>query len=167
MLVAGMAIAVMPLALRLMGVFLANNSPLLLPTLFAFTVVGSGLAIGAAIPLVAMLADVVEDSELTTGKRSEGVFFAGASFMQKTASGLGLLGSGVILSLAHFPADALPGKVAPGILQSFASIYLVAILLLYGIAAVLLRRFPISRQSHEANLRKLADEATVLAEPRV
>jgi Na+/melibiose symporter-like transporter len=167
MLVVGMVIGVTPLTLRLMGVFLENNSPLLLPTLFAFTVVGSALAIGASIPLVAMLADVVEDSELTTGRRSEGVFFAGASFMQKTASGLGLLGSGMILSLAHFPANAIPGKVAPGILQSFASIYLVGILLLYGIAAVLLRRFPISRQSHEENLRKLANEAAVLAEPRV
>lgn len=158
MFVVGITIAVIPLMLRMAGVFLPNDSPQLLPALFVFNMVGGGLSIGASIPLVAMLADVVEDSELTTGKRSEGVFFAGSSFMQKTASGLGLLGSGAILALAHFPANAVPGKVAPETLQSFGTIYLAAILILYGIAALLLRRFPISRESHEANLRKLEAE---------
>jgi len=164
MFVVGIAISIIPLLLRLFGVFLHNDSPLLLPALFVFNAIGGGLSIGASIPLVAMLADVVEDSELTTGKRSEGVFFAGSSFMQKTASGLGLLASGAILSLAQFPANAVPGKLSPQTLQSFGAIYLAAILGLYGIAALLLRKFPISRESHEQNLRRLALESPLLAD---
>jgi GPH family glycoside/pentoside/hexuronide:cation symporter len=159
-----MAIAITPLTLRLFGLFLPNDSPALVPTLFAFNVIGSSLTIGAGIPLVAMLADVVEDSELKTGRRSEGVFFAGSSFMQKTASGLGLLGSGVILALAQFPANAIPGKVEPSVVQNFAGIYLAAILILYAIAATILRRFPLTRESHQENLRRLSLEAAVLAE---
>ena len=168
MFVVGMAIAIVPLTLRLFGLFLPNGSPALVPTLFAFNVIGSSLTIGAGIPLIAMLADVVEDSELKTGKRSEGVFFAGASFMQKTASGLGLLGSGAILSLAQFPTNAVPGKVDPAIVQSFAGIYLATILVLYSIAATIQRRFPITRESHQENLRKLAGEtAQVLSDEPV
>ena len=159
MFVIGLAVSIIPLALRLMGLFLPNGSPALVPTLFVFNVIGSALTIGASIPLVSMLADVAEDSELTTGKRSEGVFFAGSSFMQKTASGLGLLGSGVILSIAGFPTHAVPGKVAPDTLNGFAMIYLIAVVVLYAIAAAILRRFPITRETHEENLRRLAGQA--------
>ncbi|MBV9693384.1 MAG: MFS transporter, partial [Alphaproteobacteria bacterium] len=73
----GLAISIVPLALRLLGLFYQNGSPALVPALFLFNALGSALTIGAGIPLVAMIADVVEDSEIRTGKRSEGVFFAG------------------------------------------------------------------------------------------
>ncbi|HEY1961283.1 MAG TPA: MFS transporter [Rhizomicrobium sp.] len=162
MFVIGLAISIVPLALRLMGLFLPNGSPALVPTLFAFNVVSSALTIGAGIPLVSMLADVVEDSELTTGKRSEGVFFAGSSFMQKTASGLGLLGSGAILWLAGFPTHAVPGSVDSGVIQKFGVIYLVTVVTLYCIAAYTLRRFPITRETHQTNLSRLAGEAAPL-----
>lgn len=155
----GLAISIVPLALRLTGLFLSNGSPALVPALFAFNAVGSALTIGAAIPLLSMLADVAEDSELTTGKRSEGVFFAGSSFMQKTASGLGLLGSGAILWLAGFPTHAVPGKVATGVVDRFALIYLAAIVILYCVSAAILRRFPITREKHQENLRRLAGKA--------
>ena len=160
----GLAIAIVPLALRLLGLFYDNGSPMLVPALFLFNAIGSALTIGASIPLVAMIADVVEDSELATGKRSEGVFFAGSSFMQKTASGLGLLGSGVIIAIARFPANAVPGKVDPQIVYNLSLIYLIAVVGLYVGAAVLLHRFPITRATHTDNLEKLAQEMKVLAE---
>jgi glycoside/pentoside/hexuronide:cation symporter, GPH family len=162
MFVIGLAISIVPLGLRLMGLFLPNGSPLLVPTLFVFNVVYSTLTIGAGIPMISMLADVVEESELRTGKRSEGVFFAGSSFMQKTASGLGLLGSGAILWLSGFPTHAVPGRVHPAVIQKFGVIYLVTVVVLYCIAAYILRQFPITRESHEANLRRLAGEAAPL-----
>jgi GPH family glycoside/pentoside/hexuronide:cation symporter len=159
----GLAISIVPLTLRLLGAFLPNHSPALVPTLFAFNAVGSALTIGASIPLVSMLADVVEDSELTTGRRSEGVFFAGSSFMQKTASGLGLLGSGAILWLAGFPSHAIPGAVDPGVVRNFAVTYLVTVVVFYGLAAYILHQFPITRETHRANLRRLAGEAAPFA----
>lgn len=159
----GLAISIVPLTLRLLGLFLPNGSPALVPTLFAFNAVGSALTIGASIPLLSMLADVAEDSELNTGKRSEGVFFAGSSFMQKTASGLGLLGSGAILWLAGFPTHAVPGRVATRVVEGFALIYLATIVVLYCVSAAILRRFPISREKHQENLRRLAGEAVPFA----
>ena len=151
------------MAARILGFFPANGSTLLVPLLLVFGTVGTTLSIACDIIVTSMLADVVEDSQIKTGRRSEGVFFAGSSFMQKTASGLGLLGSGLILSLAHFPTNAVPGKVAPAVLQSFAGTYLAGILIVYGIAAVLLHRFPITRASHEEHLKRLANETAALA----
>src|SRR5207253_10337028 len=54
MFVVGIAISIVPLLLRLFGVFLHNDSSLLLPALFVFNAIGGGLSIGASIPLVAM-----------------------------------------------------------------------------------------------------------------
>jgi Na+/melibiose symporter-like transporter len=133
--------------------------------LFVFSVFGAGLAIASSIVLVSMLADVVEDSELRTGRRSEGLFFAGASFMQKCASGLGLLGSGLILSAAHFPAHAVPGHLPPEILRHFALIYLPVTTVLYLVAMAIIGLYPISRESHNENLRKLAAEMAQASEP--
>ncbi|WP_369335980.1 MFS transporter, partial [Halomonas sp. ND22Bw] len=58
-----------------------------------------------------MLADVVEDSEVRTGRRSEGMFFAGGFFVQKCTSGIGIFVCGLILAAAGFPEQAVPGRV--------------------------------------------------------
>ena len=82
--------------------------------------------------------------------------------MQKTASGLGLLGSGAILWFAGFPTHAVPGSVDPAVIHKFGVIYLVTVVVLYCIGAYILRQFPITRESHQANLRRLAGEAAPL-----
>jgi Na+/melibiose symporter-like transporter len=107
----------------------------------------------------------VEDSELKTGRRSEGLFFAGSSFMQKAASGLGVFASGMLLSVAHFPTHAVPGHVDPAIIRNFALIYLPATAITYLIATALIGFYPITREGHEENLRRLAAEVGQASEP--
>ena len=55
-----------------------------------------------------MIADVVEDSELKTGRRQEGLFFAAAAFINKAVSGMGIFTSGMIISAIHFPKGVKP-----------------------------------------------------------
>jgi Na+/melibiose symporter-like transporter len=153
----GAAISITPLVLGLMGV-LTPTSHNLVYLLFVFAAVGGSLTIGSSIMIVSMIADVVEDSEIKTGKRSEGLFFAGNSFIAKTASGAGLFAAGLLLQAVSFPVDAKPGKVDPAIVHNFAQTYLITILILYGLGFVILSRFPISRRSHEENLKRLAGE---------
>ena len=129
-----------------------------MPLLFGFGVIAGGLTIGASVLMLSMIADVVEDSELKTGRRSEGLFFAGASLIQKAVTGLGLLASGMVLWLAHFPTDAVPGHVDPQIVRRFALIYTPAVIVLYTIAMAILSRFPITREAHNENLRRLVGE---------
>ena len=155
----GLFIAVIPMTLRLLNLFPPNGAPSLLPILFAFQVVSSALTIGSSIIMLSMLADVVEHSELETGRRSEGLFFAGGSFLQKVVTGSGVFASGLVLWAIHFPEHAVPGHVAPEILRNLALVYLPLIAVLYCVAVGVISLFPISRSQHEENLKRLAAEA--------
>jgi glycoside/pentoside/hexuronide:cation symporter, GPH family len=161
-----LAIGVIPLSLRLMNAFVSNGSHWLVPLLAVFNIVSATMAIASAILLGSMLADVVEDSERVTGRRSEGLFFAASSFNQKAASGLGLLFSGLILSVIHFPSNAVPGDVSPEIVRNLALAYLPSIVILYGLAIVIAGFYRITREGHEENLRRLAEEA-ILSAPTI
>jgi glycoside/pentoside/hexuronide:cation symporter, GPH family len=153
----GSAINSTPLILGLFGV-LSYKTPQLVPILFGCTTIGAGLAIGSSVMVVSMIADVVEDSEIRTGRRSEGLFFAGNSFIQKCASGLGLFGSGLVLWAAHFPSNKMPGEIDPHIVLNFSIIFLVIVHVLYFIGFLIIAFFPIDKGRHEENLRRLAAE---------
>jgi len=156
-----LSIGVIPLSLRMLGLFVTNGSHWLVPTLAAFNIVSAAMGIASSILLASMLADVVEDSERVTGRRSEGLFFAASSFNQKAASGLGLLFSGLILALVHFPAKAAPGSIDPLVVRNLALAYVPSIVLLYGLAIVIVGFYRITREDHEENLRRLAEEAAL------
>ena len=59
----------------------------------------------------AMVADVVEDSAVRTGRRDTATFFAASSFMQQCSTAVGILATGVILTLSNFPAKSATGTV--------------------------------------------------------
>lgn len=158
----GLTVASAPLVLRLIGWFPPNGAPSLVPLLFIFATIGPAMNIASSILMISMISEVVEDSELRTGRRSEGLFFAGASFMQKSASGLGIFASGLLLSAVHFPAHAAPGTVDPIVVRNLALVYLPAILVLFGGAIAVISLFPISREDHAENLRQLAERTTAM-----
>jgi len=154
----GFAISMMPLGLRFLGVLPPNGSSALVGVLWIFTAVSGIFTIGASIMIISMLSDVVEESEVTTGRRSEGLFFAGSAFMQKVVSGFGLLASGLVLWAAGFPADAVPGKIDPAIVNRFLMIYVPIDVALFLIGFAIMWRFPITRESHRETLKTLAAE---------
>jgi GPH family glycoside/pentoside/hexuronide:cation symporter len=153
----GMTISNVPLILGLLHV-LVPGWPYLVYLLFSFGVIGGAFAIGSSIMIVSMIADVVEDSEIKTGRRSEGLFFAGNSFIQKAASGLGLFAAGLVLWAAGFPSDKLPGQVPVHTVNKFAIIYMVTTIVIYALGFIVISFFPISRATHAENLRRLAAE---------
>src|SRR5204862_349888 len=79
-----------PFWLRLAGWFPAVGDPWLLPLVFFFAGLSTAAGVTAYITGASMLADVVEESEVRTGRRSEGLFFAGGFFIQKCTSGVAL-----------------------------------------------------------------------------
>jgi Na+/melibiose symporter-like transporter len=164
MLGSAVAVGCTPLLLRLFDLAPQNGSPWLLPFLMAFGIYQATMGIGAAILISSMIADVVEDSELKTGRRSEGLFFAANGFVLKAVSGAGLFLSGLILAIAHFPIGAKPSEIAPDVLRNFALIYVPSYAGLYATALFCLLFYKIDRGVHEANLRKLAVATATLEE---
>jgi Na+/melibiose symporter-like transporter len=156
--VAGVAFlgAPLPIVLRLIGLFPANGTDTLFYTMLVFNAIEVTLIIVASILISAMVADIVEDSELSTGRRSEGVFFAARSFAQKAVSGIGTFLATMILTVVEFPAHARPGDVAPETIRSLGLVYVPVLMVLYVCALVLMTGYRISRETHSENLRRLA-----------
>ena len=125
----------------------------------------SSLGIVSAILIASMIADVVEDSELKTGRRSEGLFFAGNAFAAKVVTGAGTLLTGLLLTGARFPAHAVPGQVPQSILRHLVLTYAPTYAAPYMISIACLAAYHISRAKHEANLRTLAAAARAPTNP--
>lgn len=145
-----------PFALRLLGVFPSPNDPAMVPILFAIYVANTAVSVGTAIMGASMMADVVEHSEVQTGKRSEGVFFAGAFFVQKCTSGIGIFVSGLILAAAGFPEGAKPGEVGTATLDWLTILFAGTYLVLSATSAWLFLHFPFGAEEHRARVAELA-----------
>ncbi len=146
----------LPYILRMLGWFPENGTPLLYPTIVAFNTLEVTFIIASGILISAMIADVVEDSEVSTGRRSEGLFFAANSFAQKAVNGLGVIVAGQLLAYVNFPTQAKLGEVPQQTLFDLASVYIPALWGFYLFAIVLLSFYRISRSKHRENLDKLA-----------
>lgn len=146
-----------PVVLRLLGAFPANVSPWLLPILLAVNTAAVTLIIVFSVLNSSMVADVVEDSEIKTGRRSEGTLFAANSFVQKAVSGIGVFLSTVLLGVIGFPRDAQPGAVDPEVVRNLGLIYVPLLGVLIAIVIAFLASYRISRAGHEDNLRRLAE----------
>ena len=130
---ASAAIQTGPYWLRLAGLFPTPGTPGFFPAYFTVVATGTATSVAGFILGASMMADVVEDSEAKTGRRSEGVFFAGSFFVQKCTSGIGIFLAGLILTIAGFPAGAKPGSVDPATIDRltvvFASTYVLLALI--------------------------------------
>ena len=155
----GACIQTTPYWLRLAGIFPAVGTRALLPALFGCFILATACNVSAFILGASMMADVVEDSEATTGRRSEGVFFAGSFFVQKCTSGIGIFAAGMILAVAGFPARAIPGHVPAATIDRLTLIYATIYVAIGCLSAFCFTRFPFGRAEHDARLTRLAAES--------
>jgi GPH family glycoside/pentoside/hexuronide:cation symporter len=156
--VLGMVFWVTPLTLRHFGLWWPDGSTPSLAAMFAATFFSNMFSVITGIALSSMVADVVEASQEQTGRRSEGTFAAGAFFASKCSTGLGIFITGFLLSLSGMPSGAKPGQVPGEIVDTMAMAYTVCVFALALALVVIVRRFPITRDAHEARLAML-DEA--------
>ena len=159
--IGGLVFYSLPFALRLGNLFPANGSAALLPALLGFTLITTTFYIGCTIMLASMLADVVEDSQLRTGRRSEGLFFSFNSLVQKAVSGVGVFVAGFLLSLVHFPQTASPATLDPAIPHRLVLVYLPTVFVLFVVAFVCLTFYRIDRATHEENIKRLGEKASI------
>lgn len=163
-----LTLAPQPIIGRLIGYMPANGTTELLVVLFVYTVIEVTLIISGSILVSSMVADIVEDSELSTGRRSEGIFFAARSFIGKTVHGIGTYTATLVLVAIEFPQNAKPGDVEPEVIRDLALVYAPTLVTFYFISIAFIAAYKISRGRHEENLRKLtADAATAHEESAI
>ncbi len=150
-------LAPLPILLRVLGLFPENGTSELFYSLMAYQFLEVTLIITTAILVDSMIADVVEQSELRTGRRSEGVFFAARNFVRKSVSGIGVLMATTLLSIIDFPRDAQPGEVDPETVWNLGLLYAPMIFVVYMLAILAIFAYRISQDIHEQNLRSLAE----------
>lgn len=103
--------------LRLLGILPENHSPELLPILLCnFGIFTFSIGVGA-VAILSMIGDVVDESELRTGLREEGLFYSARTFFAKASFSFGHFVAGVGLDLyVRFPPLAVPGEVDADVL---------------------------------------------------
>ena len=149
-------IAPAPVALRLLGVMPENGDPLLFPIVLIVTIVDLALIITTQILTQSMIADLVEDAELRTKRRSEGVFFAAITFTRKAVQGFGVMAAATVLAVVQFPKGVAPGQVPEDVLYQLGAFYAPSIFVIWMLMIASLTFYGIDRNKHEDNLRALA-----------
>jgi len=152
-----------PISLRLMGLMPANGTLALLVILVLDLTVWAFLSVAALVIIATMIADIVEDSAVKTGVRSEGLLFAANGLLPKITGGLGGFIGALLLEAAKFPVHAQPGTVDPVILQHLALLYLPAMGVLNAASIAVLSFYQIDEAGHTRNLALLR-ETGVIAE---
>lgn len=157
-----LAVAAMsaPPLLRVADMLPPNGTPFIFWLIFSEQIAFGAMGIMTSIIVTSMIADVVEESELRTGRRSEGLLFSADNFFKKLVSGVGIFVAGIILTVIEFPRGARPNQIDQSILDRMALFYVPTALALFGLAIICLCFYTIDRAQHEDNLRKLRAIAT-------
>ncbi len=153
--VASAVIALIPFTLYLLRLWPEPGSLASTLSFYVFLLCANTMGIIAMISANSMVAEIVEAFQERTGRRAEGSFYSGNWFIQKCATGGGILITGQIISLSGLSSEAKPGTIPQATLDTIILLYGSGILVLALLAAYWLRRFPINRSSHEARLSVL------------
>lgn len=148
----------LPILLRLVGVLPQESTEFVFWFVFVAGTIDVGLIICFQILAASMMADLVEQAELKTGRRSEGVFVAAITFIGKVVTGFGVLIAGFLLATAGIQAGADPSQVSADAVTRLGMYYVPAITALWLAMMAAVSTYRITRHDHEENLRQLAEQ---------
>tara|TARA_Y100001970_G_C14228659_1_gene857278 strand:+ start:710 stop:2206 length:1497 start_codon:yes stop_codon:yes gene_type:complete len=134
-----------------------NPTSMLLTFLCIHVVINVAAGIIVFSTLSSMLMDLVEDIQLKTGRREEGVLFSARSFADKAVSGFGLTFAGVVLTIISFPESSViretyNGIVPDQILADLAIWYVPICIISFSAALLMVQGYSLSRSEHEENV---------------
>ena len=136
--------------LRFLGLLPENGDDLLLAILIGSATLQSGAAIVGAVIGTSMFADIMDQQELQTGFRQEGMFSSAQSFSVKATSGLGLLLGGLLLDfVVRFPEGITPKEASPDLLFDLGLVAGILIPACYVVPFFLISRYNITREAFE------------------
>jgi Na+/melibiose symporter-like transporter len=158
---AGVVLGPLPVALRLLdgwssySVFPANGTDMLWWFLLLHSCTMILLSVGGFILIGSMVADVVEESQAQTGRRSEGLLSAGPALAQKTMSAGGVLITGLVLSTFGFDVPNPTVEAMREPMQKLAFAHLILGVTLPVVCTYLISKYTITRADHERRIGEL------------
>ncbi|MFQ5666245.1 MAG: MFS transporter [Candidatus Binatia bacterium] len=155
---ASVVIGPLPVFLRLAHLTPRNGSPQLLAALVVHVAFMVAAAVAIGILIGSMISDTIDQNELATGKRQEGVFSSAITFSAKAATGVGTLLAGMALDLIAFPRPnpgAPPPEIAPDQATALGWIVGPGLLVLWVCTLFFLSRYRLTRAEHARVLAQL------------
>lgn len=157
----GITLSTAPVIANQLGFMPDRGTDLLFHVMMGFVLATQAFMLATGVAILAMIADVVEDVAVKTGRRSEGLLFSADNLFKKAVSGVGVLVAGQMLHFANFPENAKAVGVTPDVLGHLGWTYVFALWCFNGGCLVTLWFYGIDREKHQANVRAL--EAAGLA----
>ncbi len=145
-----------PVFARLLGLLPENGTPELFYIILVVTVFDVALIIAYQMLAAAMVTDIVEESELKTGRRSEGTFFAGITFIRKLSQGIGVMTASFILAFATIAPGIRPENASADSVARLGLGYAATLLTVWMLMLLAINFYRISREDHARNLAALA-----------
>ncbi len=149
-----------PIMLRVFDILPGNESPFIFWFILIATTIDVGLIICYQILASSMIADLVEQAELKTGRRSEGIFFAATTFIRKCGVGVGIILASTVLGIVGLQSGAGQGEVSADAIWGLGAVYVPLILGLWLTMIAVISMYKLDRAGHEENLRQLSERAT-------
>lgn len=139
----------LPYNLRLFGMFLENGDALLLP-IYMLTLLIAYLFLWIALSLInSMMADVIDEFQLKTNAREEGLFFSSMSFAYKCTVGLGYLAAGILLKWISFPTQVDVESIPQEAINGLGLVGGPLVLCFYLFSLLFIAFYPISKKRYE------------------
>ena len=111
--------------LRLFDLMPDNGDPLLLPSLLA-NAAGFTFCLGVgSVAIMSMIGDIIDENELVTGLRQEGLFYSARAFFAKASYSFGHFFAGVMLVAYKHEVDKFYKTVDWDLLAFFAALFAV------------------------------------------
>ena len=161
LLVATMTISILDgaviISLRFLDILPPNGDPMLLWIILINEIFRGFVSVIIGTMFISMVADTIDEQELRTGQRQEGVFSAAIGFSGKAISGFGILIAGLLLDLViNFPQGAQPDTLGEPVITRLGLVMGYLLPFLYFLPLMLIRTYALSRARHGEILEQLA-----------
>jgi GPH family glycoside/pentoside/hexuronide:cation symporter len=141
---------------RRLGLLPENGHPMIYFLFLLNTGIGVFMIVGMQVLAASLSADILDEQELATDRRQEGVVFAAGAFVQKATTGAGALLAGIVIDLAGLKPGAVPGSVNASVLASLGWFTLCVTSGLALLAFIFNTRLRLGRKEHAEVRKQLA-----------
>jgi Na+/melibiose symporter-like transporter len=144
---------------RLLGILPDNGHPLLYGLVLFSVGIGVFAIVTLGVVSASLIADILDEQELKTQRRQEGVFFAASAFVAKATTGMGALLAGMVIDMVGLTPGSLPGSIEPSVLQSLGLFTIVLTGSMAFLAFVFFNQIHMTREDHARIKQQLAERA--------